>query len=137
LDEVRDDPRFLTNADRHAHRPELYEILNACLSTVTTADLVERLDAAAVPCGPIYEVDQIMEDPQTADQELVMSAPHAKLGEVKQTGFPYHFHGTPLEIRYGPPLLGQHTRELLTGLGYDDAAIDAMVESGAVEAADS
>jgi len=136
LEAVRDDPRFLTNADRHAHRPELYEIMNACLGQFTTAELVERLDAVSVPCGPIYEVDQIMEDPQTVDQDLVMTAPHAKLGELQVTGFPYHFHGTPLSIRYGPPLLGEHTREFLTWLGYDEAAIDAMVESGAVQASE-
>jgi len=132
LDEARDDPRFLTNADRHAHRPALYEIINACLGDMTTADIVERLDAVSVPCGPIYEVDEILNDPQAEDQNLVMTAPHAKLGEVKQTGFPYHFHGTPLDLRQGPPLLGEHTREVLAEIGYAGAAIDAMIDGGAV-----
>src|SRR5699024_4709188 len=64
LEEARDDARFLTNADRHAHRPELYEIINDCLREMDTADVVERLDAVSVPCGPIYEVDEILNDPQ-------------------------------------------------------------------------
>jgi formyl-CoA transferase len=133
LEDVRDDSRFLTNADRVAHRMELYEIMNRCLSAMTTADLVERLDAAAVPCGPIYGIDEILEDPQAVDQELVMTAPHKRLGEVQVTGFPYHFHGTPLEVRYGPPVLGENTREVLAEMGYDDAAIDEFIAAGAVE----
>jgi crotonobetainyl-CoA:carnitine CoA-transferase CaiB-like acyl-CoA transferase len=134
LEEARDDPRFLTNADRHAHRGPLYEIMEAALTTMTTAEIVERLDAAAVPCGPIYTVDEIMADPQVADQELVLTAPHRKLGEVQVTGFPYHFDRTPLEVRYGPPVLGEHTREVLAAHGYDEEAIDALLDAGAVAA---
>lgn len=132
LEYARDDPRFLTNADRQTHRHELYEILYRVLGKFTTAELVERLDDASVPCGPIYNVDEILNDPQVEDQELVMTAPHAKLGDVSLTGFPYHLHGTPLELRHGPPVLGQHTRELLEEMGYDDAAIDAFLVEGAV-----
>jgi formyl-CoA transferase len=132
LEQERDDPRFRTNADRSAHRAELYEILNATLGALPTTEIVDRLDAAAVPCGPIHEVDEVFADPQIEDQELVMHAPHKTLGEVKVTGFPYHFHGTPLQLRHGPPVLGEHTRELLAGLGYDAPAIDALVASGAV-----
>ena len=132
LEAERDDPRFRTNADRAAHRAELYEILNATLGALTTEDIVARLDAAAVPCGPIHDVDEVFADPQIADQELVLTAPHATLGEVQVTGFPYHFHGTPLQLRHGPPVLGEHTRELLGELGYDVAGIDALVGSGAV-----
>lgn len=133
LEEARDDPRFLTNADRSAHRTELYEIMNRCLGALTTAELVERLDAAAVPCGPIYQIDEILEDPQTADQGLLLMAPHKTLGEVPMTGFPYHFHETPLAVRHGPPVLGQHTREVLTELGYNDLEINGFLQAGAVE----
>lgn len=133
LEEARDDPRFLTNADRQTHRGELYDILYRVLGEFTTAELVERLDGASVPCGPIYSVDEILNDPQVEDQGLVMTAPHATLGEVQVTGFPYHFHGTPLELRHGPPVLGEHTRELLAEMGYDDTAIDAFLAGGAVE----
>jgi crotonobetainyl-CoA:carnitine CoA-transferase CaiB-like acyl-CoA transferase len=132
LEQERDDPRFRTNADRAAHRAELYEILNAALGALPTTEIVDRLDAAAVPCGPIHDVEEVFADPQIADQELVMHAPHKTLGEVAVTGFPYHFHGTPLQLRHGPPVLGEHTRDLLAGLGYDERTIDALVQSGAV-----
>jgi formyl-CoA transferase len=133
LEAERDDPRFRTNADRLTHIEPLYEILDRVLTRYTTAELVEKLDAMAVPCGPIYHVDEIMADPQVADQKLMRQVPHATLGEVTVTGFPYAFRGTPLEMRYGPPVLGEHTREVLRDLGYDDGDIDAFVAAGAVE----
>lgn len=133
MEEERDDPRFRTNADRLTNLEPLYKILDRVLTTMTTEEIVEKLDAASVPCGPIYNIDETMADPQIEDQKLVRTVPHAKLGEVQVTGFPYNFHGTPLEMRYGPPLLGEHSREVLCELGYDDAAIDAMIEGGAVE----
>ena len=86
-----------------------------------------------MPCGPIYNVDEIMADPQIEDQKLARRVPHKKLGEVTVTGFPYNFHGTPLDMRYGPPLLGEHSREILHELDYDDDAIDTMIAAGAVE----
>jgi formyl-CoA transferase len=133
LVEERDDPRFRTNADRLAHIEPLYQILERVLTTMTTQEIVDRLDSAAVPCGPIYHVDEILNDPQVENQQLVRKVPHAKLGEVSVAGFPYNFHGTPLDMRYGPPVLGEHSREVLRELGYDDEAIDSMVASGAVE----
>jgi formyl-CoA transferase len=128
----RDDPRFRTNADRSAHRTELYAILNAALGALTTEEVVARLDAAAVPCGPIHTVDEVFADPQIEDQELRLTAPHATLGEVTVAGYPYHFHGTPLALRHGPPVLGEHTREILSEIGYDAAGTDALVACGAV-----
>jgi crotonobetainyl-CoA:carnitine CoA-transferase CaiB-like acyl-CoA transferase len=133
MEAERDDPRFRTNADRLQHIEPLYEILERVLTQYTTAELVEKLDSAAVPCGPIYHVDEIMADPQVEDQKLVRQVPHVKLGEVTVTGFPYAFQGTPLEMRYGPPVLGQHTREVLGDLGYDDVEIDRFIADGAVE----
>jgi len=132
LDAERDDPRFRTNADRSAHRAELYAILDATLGALTTAEVVDRLDAAAVPCGPIHTVDEVFADPQVEDQQLRLTAPHTALGEVAVAGFPYHFHGTPLALRHGPPVLGEHTREILAEIGYDAAGTDALVACGAV-----
>jgi formyl-CoA transferase len=133
MEEERDDPRFRTNADRLTNIEPLYEILERVLMRYTTAELVEKLDAVSVPCGPIYNIDEIMADPQIEAQQLVRQVPHASLGEVTVTGFPYNFHGTPLEMRYGPPLLGEHSREILRDLGYDDTTIDRFIADGAIE----
>jgi len=132
LDAARDDPRFRTNADRCAHRAEVYAVVNTAFASWTCDDLVRLLDNASVPCGPIRDIDQVFADPQVHHENLIMNLPHATLGEVTVTGHPYHFHGTPLEVQHGPPVLGQQSEEILRELGYDDAGIAGLSASGAV-----
>ncbi len=136
LDDYCDDPRFATNAGRITNLAACNELVNAALAKHTSDEVVAKLDAAAVPCGPINDVRQVVEDPQVQHQELVRQVPHTSLGEVTVSGFPYHFEGTPLRNRYGPPLLGEHSREVLVELGYDAATIDAWCDAGAVQQAE-
>jgi crotonobetainyl-CoA:carnitine CoA-transferase CaiB-like acyl-CoA transferase len=136
LGDVAEDERFLTNAGRITNLPELNRIMTDVLGRYPTEEVVSRLDAAAVPCGPINDVRQVMDDPQVRDQELVRQVPHSTLGDVTVTGFPYHFSGTPLENRYGPPLLGEHSREILGELGYDEDVIERWCAAGAVQQAE-
>ncbi len=135
LEAARDDPRFRTNADRCEHRDEVYALVNETFARYTTAELVDILDKAAVPCGPIHDVAEVMADPQTADQNLVRTVPHATLGEVTVNGMPYHFDGESPVIRHGPPILGQHSEEILLELGFDPADVERLIQSGAVEPA--
>lgn len=136
LEAYCDDARFETNAGRITNLIELNQIMHAALSRLPTDEVVARLDKAAVPCGPIHDVREVMEDPQVQHQELVRQVPHSTLGEVTVAGFPYHFGGTPLKNRYGPPLLGEHSREILGELGYDETTIETWCASGAVEQAE-
>jgi crotonobetainyl-CoA:carnitine CoA-transferase CaiB-like acyl-CoA transferase len=96
-----------------------------------TAEVVEKLDAAGVPVGPIYTVPQLFADPQAQATRLQRTIQHPTAGEISVTGFPYRFSNAELEITSSPPLLGQQTRELLAEAGYSPEEIDALIASGA------
>jgi formyl-CoA transferase len=127
------DPRFADNAGRITNLRALYDAIEPTLEELATDEIVRRLDAAAVPCGPIWDIAQVLADPQTREQGLLQTVTHPTLGDISATGFPYHFHGTPLAIHRPPPLLGEHTVELLGAAGYSTDEIAALTASGAVQ----
>ena len=128
------DPRFQSNAGRSTNRGALYLAIEPALAALTTDEVVARLDAAGVPSGPIRDVAQAMDDPQTQAQDLVMAVDHPTIGPMQVAGAPYHFNGEAIRARHAPPLLGQQSAEILREVGYDDEAIDAMVSAGVVQA---
>jgi len=131
LERLLSDPRFKDNVGRITNLPALVAEIESAFTEYTTDEIVQRLDAASVPCGAIYTVDQVFNDPQAQHYNLSQRVPHPTLGEVDQVGFPYVMSETPCEIRLAPPLLGQHNDEILRELGYDDAAINQCREAGA------
>jgi crotonobetainyl-CoA:carnitine CoA-transferase CaiB-like acyl-CoA transferase len=98
---------------------------------------VRRLDNAGVPCGPIRDVAQAMDDDQTRAQDLVLEVEHPRIGPLRVSGAPYHFDGEPVRARLPPPLLGQQTTEILTEVGYSAEEIDELIASGAAQANDA
>ncbi len=130
LDHLLEDDQWHTNAGRIAGLPELVRLLEPVLASHDTDEVVRRLDGASVPCGPIYTVPEALTDPQVEHNRLRQSIPHPTLGAVEQTGFPYLLAQTPCAIRLPPPLLGQHTDEILDELGYGPEAIDAYRQQG-------
>lgn len=121
------DPRFATNADRNANKEALYAALEANLQQRTTAEVVDLLDQAGVPCGPIYDVAQVFADPQVAHSDLRKSVTHSTAGEIGVTGFPYRFDQEDLQVRIPPPVLGEQSAEILAELGFSAGEIAALI----------
>jgi formyl-CoA transferase len=126
------DPRFTTNRDRRTNRAELEAIIEERFGQTTTAAIVATLEPVGVPCGPIYDIAQVFADPRTQHLELERRVEHPTAGSVQQTGFPYRLSPGDCAIRRPPPLLGQHTDEVLAELGYDAAAIARLRAAAAV-----
>ncbi len=134
--ELAEDPRFRENAGRMANLVELEAELTAHFVTRTSAEWLAKLDAAGVPAGPVNDINQMHQDPQTLAREMVTEVPHTSLGAFKTIGLPIKLSDTPGGPKRGAPLYGEHTREVLREHGYDEATIERLVAEGAVRAVD-
>ena len=132
---LQDDPRFADDPGRMANLEALVEILTGIFRERPSAEWLARLERAGVPAGPVLDIAGMQSDPQTVARGMVTEAPHTKLGPVKTLGHPVHYSVTRAEITRGAPLLGEHTVEVLTELGYGEAEIEEFVAGGAVLAA--
>jgi len=121
LENLGSDPRYATNAERVGHREELISLLTPVFTTRSNVEWIAALETANVPCGPINRVDQVFADPQAQARGLTISMPHAGSGELDLVASPLRLEKTPPEYRHAPPLLGQHTSEIL----YDVLGLDA------------
>ncbi len=128
-----DDARFATNGDRVANRPALLEALNDAFAARDADEWLAVLQEAGLPCGPINTVPDVFEHPQAEARGLAIETQHPTAGPVRMTGFPYKLSQTPAEVSQSPPMLGQHTTEVLTEvLGYSVEEAEELRERGAV-----
>jgi crotonobetainyl-CoA:carnitine CoA-transferase CaiB-like acyl-CoA transferase len=132
LGELVDDPRFATNPLRVAHRDELLPLVAAAMAARTSAEWVEVLDGAGVPVGPIQTVDEVVNDPQVLARGMIGEVEHPTAGTLRTIGCPVRLTATPPQVRSAPPTLGQHTDDVLAGLGVDAERVAALRASGAV-----
>ena len=132
--ELAEDARFRTNGDRMRNLAALTPLVAERMKTRASAEWLAAFEAAGVPAGPVNKIGDMLEDPQVAAREMVVEVDHAKAGRMKTLGLPLKFSDTPGEVCRGAPTLGQHTREVLSGLGYSSAETDQLIASGAVAA---
>ena len=127
------DPRFATNGKRVENRAELTRLLQEVFSKRTTKEWVDVLEAAGVPNGPINNVAQVFEEPQVKARAIRRELDHPVAGKLPTVASPMRFSATPVEYRLAPPVLGQHTDEVLKGLlGKSDADIASLRAEGIV-----
>lgn len=126
------DERFATNAQRVRNIAALSAMLRHEFAQRPRADLIAALDGAGVPCGAINSVPEVFEDPQVKARGMLKYVPHPSGVQVPQVVSPIRFAETPLQEQAAPPLLGQHSRQVLEELGYPAERIDALLASGVV-----
>ncbi|MBX9903525.1 MAG: CoA transferase [Burkholderiales bacterium] len=127
------DPRFAVNAERVKNRIEITRLLNEVFEKRTTREWVQLLDDAGVANGPINTIKEVFEEPQVIARGMKFELPHAAAGKVSLVASPMKFSGTPLTHDIPPPVVGQHTDEILrTVLKKTDAEITALKAAGAV-----
>jgi crotonobetainyl-CoA:carnitine CoA-transferase CaiB-like acyl-CoA transferase len=130
--ELTENPAYAEPADRSKNRDALNAELGAILRRHSSAHWIELLNEAGVPCGPINTIDQVFADPQVRHLGLAQAVHSHERGDIELVGQPISMSRTPSRIRTPPPLMGEHTDELLRGLGYDDERIAALRAAGAI-----
>ena len=127
-----DDPAFASDGARVAHRLRLAAAVEAVTVTRPRAHWLAELDAYDIPCGPIQDYREVMDDPQVRAREMVVETRHPTLGAISTLGTPIKLSSTPLTPGRPAPLLGQHTDEILAAAGYRSEEIAALRADGVV-----
>ncbi|MBM3352104.1 MAG: CoA transferase [Betaproteobacteria bacterium] len=129
--ELAEEPRFKTMSQRIIHRAELVPLIAEVMRTRTKREWIEMLEAATVPCGPINNMKEVFEDPQVQHRKLRVDIPHPLGGVAPVVASPLRLSKTPVEYRLAPPMLGQHTEEVLKDLlGKSQAQIEKLKAGG-------
>jgi len=132
-EELTEDPDYVDGDSRSENRDALNALLNEITAQKSSQDWIDLLNEAGVPCGPIYSIDQVFDDPQVKHLQMARPTTHPELGELTLLGQALNLTATPEPERLRPtPDLGQHTDEILAELGYEGSAVAAFRDSGAI-----
>jgi crotonobetainyl-CoA:carnitine CoA-transferase CaiB-like acyl-CoA transferase len=131
--ELGADPRFVSNAARVHNRDALVPALEACFQARNCVDWLADLEQRGIPCGPINSIDQVFQDPQVLERGMRLELPHSVAGSVSLVGSPIKLSETPVAPELPPPLLGEHTGQVLAGLlGLSEQEIARYREAGVI-----
>ena len=127
-----EDERFADSGRRAANRATLIPLLAEVFLTRTVEDWVVRLSAQGVPCTSVNSIDKVVADPQVAAREMIAEVEHPTIGRLRMAGLPIKLSANPGSVNTPPPLLGEHSRQVLAGLGLSQERIDVLVQSGVI-----
>ena len=130
--ELAKDPRFIKNADRVRHRATLVPLLTDILKSRKKYDWLPALEAAKVPCGAINNLAEVFADPHVQARGMTVPMPHPLTDALQLVASPMKLSATPVQYRRAPPLLGEHTDEVLRELGWNAAELAALRKTGTI-----
>jgi crotonobetainyl-CoA:carnitine CoA-transferase CaiB-like acyl-CoA transferase len=132
LPELVDDPRFVGNPQRVANRAQLIPLIEAALAVRSSAAWAEDLTRVGIPAGAINSIAAALEHPQVLARNMVLTTEHPTAGTLRMTASPIKLSRYTATVRRPPPLLGEHTDEVLGELGYSDADIATLRDEGVI-----
>lgn len=132
LSALADDARFATNGARVQHRDQLVPVLEAALAQRATDDWLAAFEAVGVPSGPINTLDRVFDDAHVKARGLKQTLPHIQAGQVDLVANPIRMNGESISASTAPPYLGEHTDDVLTGIGITPEQRHALRDAGII-----
>ena len=132
LEQLIEDPEYVTNDMRVKNREKLIPIIEKAFMTKPRDHWLDKLREAGFPCAPVYTMDEVFSDEQVLHRDMLVTMEHPKAGTIKQIGTPFKFSESSTDLSLYPPMLSEHTDEVLRELGYSGSEIEAMREKGII-----
>jgi crotonobetainyl-CoA:carnitine CoA-transferase CaiB-like acyl-CoA transferase len=130
--QLASDPRFKSSEARARNRAELNTLIGEVLKSRTSREWFEAMVAENIPCGPVYRINDVFDDPQVRELRIARTVPHPRLGDIELVAQPFEITGYDRALRTATPSLGQHNEEILADLGFDQQAIGSLKEQRAI-----